>query len=159
SSWLSASLNGSALSCASAGPARESAAAIVLPRKARRRTGIPVPPRLLSGFGGDKLPVGIARGHVARKRPHVGHVGDLVRVPHDLVAGLVASHRDQLRDEADGDLRRAPAQFGAGDVGLVDRDEAGLHRLALALALADRGLEPLVDVAREQVPERAPVTL
>ena len=69
----------------------------------------------------------------------------------------VARDRDQLRHEAHRDLRGLAAQFGADDVGLVDRHEAGLGRLALGLALADRGLEAVIDLARQQILQRAAV--
>ena len=51
------------------------------------------------------------------------------------------------------------AHFGGGDVGRVDRDEPRLDRLAALLALADRAVEAVIDVARQQVLERAPVAL
>src|SRR5262249_13521454 len=71
--------------------------------------------------------------------------------------GLVAGHRNELRDEAHRDLRGAAAQLGAGDVGLVDSDETGLDGLALGLALPDGRFESLVDLAREQIFERTAI--
>ena len=52
-----------------------------------------------------------------------------------------------------------PAQLRAGDLGLVDRDELGLGGLALLLALADRGLEAVVDFARQQILQGLAVAL
>src|SRR5262249_60662318 len=98
--------------------------------------------------GGDELPVGIARGEVTREGPDVGHIGGPLRIALDHVARLVAGYRNKLRDETHRDLGGAAAQLGAGDVGLLDRDEPTLDGLALGLALADRGLETVVDLAR-----------
>src|SRR6185369_15570302 len=42
--------------------------------------------RSLPAFGGEKLPVRIARREVARERPHVGDVGDLVGIAVDHIA-------------------------------------------------------------------------
>ena len=47
----------------------------------------------LPGFGRDELPVGVARGHVAREGPHVGDVGDLVGIAVDDVAGSCRASR------------------------------------------------------------------
>ena len=80
-------------------------------------------------------------------------------LPSITLPSLVAGHRDELRDEAHRDLRGLAAQLGAGDVGLSIDDEARLDRLALALALADRGLEAVIDLARQQILERAAVAL
>src|SRR4029077_12709415 len=119
----------------------------------------PVPSRLLPGFGGDELPIGIARRQIARERPHVGDVGYLFRVAFDHAARLVTRDRDQLRYETNRDLRRLRAQLGTGNIGLVDGHEPGFDALAFALALPDRGLETLVYVARQQILERTPVPL
>ena len=73
---------------------------------------------------------GIARADVAREGPDVGDVGHLVGVAVDHRAVLGARHRDQLRPEAHRDLRGLAALLGGDEVGAVDRDEAGLDRLA-----------------------------
>ena len=74
----------------------------------------------MSGFRRDHFPVGIARGDVARERPDIGDVGDLFGVAVDHGAVAVARRGNQLRDEADGDLRRAFALLGRRD-GLFPR--------------------------------------
>src|ERR1044072_7977615 len=104
----------------------------------------------LPGFGGDQLPVGIARRKVAREGPHIGHVRDLVRTAVDDVAVLVARHRDELRDEAHGDLRGAGLDLGAGDVRLVDRNEPRLGFFAARFAVLDGLLEAVGDLLREE---------
>ena len=109
------------------------------------------------GFGGDQFPVRIARRHVAGEGPHVGDVGDLLGIAVDDVAVLVARHRHQLGLEAHGHLDIAAAHFGGGDLGIVDRHETALHRLAALLALGDGGLEAVIDLARQQILQRAAI--
>ena len=59
-------------------------------------------------LGGDKLPIGVARGKVARKCPHIGDIGDLFRIALDHILSLLARDGDDLGHEADRDLRCAP---------------------------------------------------
>src|SRR6185503_20340209 len=101
------------------------------------RTSPPLRMPLMPRFGRDQFPVRIARGDVARESPYVGDVGDALGAAVDDVAVLVARRADELGVEAHGHLRGARAQFGRGDLGRVDRDEARFHRLAALLALAD----------------------
>src|SRR5262245_42285288 len=114
---------------------------------------------LVSGFGRDELPVGIPRSHVARERPNVRDVSDFFRAAVNHVSVAVAGHGDELRHEADGYLSGTGAQLGADDIGLVDRNEPRFGLLALGFAISDRRLEAVIDLAREQVLESAPITL
>src|SRR5262245_60322911 len=114
---------------------------------------------LVTGFGRDELPVGIPRSHVARERPNVRDVSDFFRAAVNHVSVAVAGHRDELRHEADGHLCGTGAQLGPNDVGFVDGHEPGLSLLALGLAIPDRSLEAVIDLAREQVLEGAPIAL
>ena len=49
------------------------------------------------------------------------------------------------------------AHLGADDLGGLERDETALDGLALGFALADRGVEAVIDFAREQIFQRAAV--
>ena len=51
------------------------------------------------------------------------------------------------------------AQLGGGDGRTVDRNESRLGGFAAALALGDRGVEPVKDFAREQVAQLAAIAL
>src|SRR5262245_20659935 len=82
--------------------------------------------RSLLGFGGDQLPVRIARGDVERERPYVGDLGHLVRIALDDGTVAVPRHRHELRHEADGHLRGASTHLRPDDLGGIDRHEAGL---------------------------------
>src|SRR5687768_18016324 len=44
------------------------------------------------GFGGDQLPVRIARGKIARESPDIGHVADLVGIADRKSTRLNSSH-------------------------------------------------------------------
>src|SRR5665647_2467718 len=114
--------------------------------------------RSLPGFGSDQFPVRIARRHVAREGPHVGDVGDLLGIAVDDVAGFVARRRHQLGLEADRHLNGAAARFGGGDLGIVDRHETAFHGVAAFFALGDRGLEAVIDFARQQIFQGAAIT-
>src|ERR1700719_2892674 len=59
----------------------------------------------------------------------------------------------------DRDLRGAVAQFGVRDVGLVDGYKPALGGFAFGFPFADGRLEAIIDVAGEQVLERAPIAL
>ncbi len=48
-------------------------------------------------------------------------------------------------------LRRAVAGFRADDLGLVDRDKPRFGLLLVLLAILDRGIEALIDLARQQI--------
>jgi hypothetical protein len=114
---------------------------------------------LMLGFGRNQFPVRVARRHIAREGPHVGDIGDAIGAAVDDVAVAIAGGGDELGLEAHSKLGRARLQLGGDDVGGVDRDETRLDRLAALFALADRGVEAIIDVAREQVLERAAVAL
>src|SRR5262245_63636304 len=107
--------NASAVAAAEAGaaprPPPSSTAAIMRGMK-RRSATIALWPWSVAGFGGDQLPVGIARRHVAGECPHVGDLGHLFRGSIDHGTGAVARDRDQLRDEPHRDLCGLPAQLG-----------------------------------------------
>ena len=79
--------------------------------------------------------------------------------PSTTSPALVARRRDELRDEAHGDLRRAGADGRVGDLGLVDADEAELDALALLLAIGDRAGEAVEHLAAEQRLQRLAVAL
>src|SRR5579862_562969 len=111
----------------------------------------------LSGFGGDEFPVRITRRGIARERPDIGNVAHLVGISVNHLAGFVARHRNDLRNEAHRDLRRALALLGRGDLRLVDGDETAFHQLTALLAFVDRGLEAVIDLARQQVFQGAAV--
>ena len=74
-------------------------------------------------------------------------------------AGLVAGDRDHLRDEAHRELRAAIPHFRAHELGLVDRDEAGFGLLLVLLAIADHGLEAVIDFRRQQILQRTPIAI
>src|SRR5207237_9424405 len=111
----------------------------------------PLVPLSLPGFGRDQLPVGIARGDVAREGPHVGDLGDAVGRALDDGARAVARDRNELRHETHRHLRGAAAQLGGDDLRLVDRHEARLDGLAALLALANGALEALITLARQNL--------
>src|ERR1700727_2582325 len=94
--------------------------------------------RLMDASGANQLPVRIARTRVASGCPDIGDIGDVVRVTVNNCAGLVSGDRNHLRDKANGELCVAVARFGADDLGLVDRNKAGLGLLCLPLPVLDR---------------------
>src|SRR3954468_15243269 len=98
--------------------------------EAARRMG---PRGLMDASGSNQLPVRIARGDVPGKRPDIGDVRDLVRASIHNGAGLVAGRRDHLRDKTHRQLCAAVADFGADQLGLVDRDEPGFRLLLMLL--------------------------
>src|SRR5438067_13601561 len=97
----------------------------------------------LPGFGCDQLPIGIARGEVARKSPYIRHIGDFVGTAVDHVAVAITRDRHELRHEAHRDLGALALHFGTDDVGLVDRYEPRLGLLAARLAFLDGGPEAI----------------
>src|SRR5262249_59362436 len=105
--------------------------------------------RLLPGFRGKQFPVRVARTYVARERPNVGNVSYTLGVAVNNVAILVACHRDKLGLEAHGYLRVAPAQFGRGDVGIVDKHIAALNSFATHFTLAQGAFKTSVYFAYE----------
>ena len=52
-----------------------------------------------------------------------------------------------------------PRSFGGGDGRTVDRDEARLRGFAAALAFGDRGVEAVIDFARQQAAQLAAIAL
>src|SRR4029079_11965274 len=72
----------------------------------------------------------------------------------DHIAAAVAADRYELRDETYRDLRGRAAHFRAGEIGAVDRNKARLRRLALGLAFADRIVETVVHLFRQEIPQR-----
>ena len=80
-------------------------AAALITRRARVSTRIARGPGQgsLSGFGRHKLPVGIARGQIARKGPHVGDLGNFVGAALHNITPVVARHGNQLRHKAHGE--------------------------------------------------------
>src|ERR1700733_5727358 len=109
------------------------------------------PRRLVGATRANQLPVRIARGRVAGKCPDIRDIGDLVGIAVDNGAGLVAGDRDHLRNKANGELRAALARLCSDNLGLVDRNEACLDLAFLALALLDRRIKAVIDLARQQV--------
>ena len=109
----------------------------------------------LPGFGRDQLPVRIARGH-SRAKVHTS----VTSVTLSGEPSITLPARSRVT-EISCDTKRTvtcavlTAHLGADDVGLVDRDESRLDLLALGLAFADRRLEAVIDVAREQILQRA----
>src|SRR5439155_26269035 len=53
--------------------------------------------------------------------------------------------------EADRDLRGLAALFGSDQIGVVDRYESRFDGLAALIALLDRGFEPVIDLAAQQI--------
>src|SRR5215813_9526149 len=102
------------------------------------------PCKLLSGFGCDDFPIGIARRNFACEGPDVGHVGYLLGVPVDDIARAPTRDGNELGYETDRELRGAGAQLGGRDGRSVDRDEPRFSGLAPALAFADCGVEPVI---------------
>src|SRR6478752_9206253 len=111
----------------------------------------------LPGFSGDKLPVRIARGEVASKCPDVRNVGHALGVAINDIAILVARYSDELGLEPHGHLRVTPAQFGRGNIRVVDGHEPALHRFTALLAFTDGTLKAVINFACEQILQRATV--
>src|SRR6185312_17121616 len=86
----------------------------------------PPPVKSVFLFGGDKLPVRIARAGVAGEGPDVLDLGHGFRIAVDHRTGLVSGRRNKLADDAQRDMGLAALHLGRNDIGLVDADEGGL---------------------------------
>src|SRR5690606_2668595 len=120
--WLSGMASGARRSLAAVVAAGVVSASAASPAAAHRRAA----GRSLHAFRPHQLPVRIARGGIPGECPDIGDISDLVGAALDHGAGLVAGRRDHLRDEADGKVGDPIALLGAGELRLVDGDEAGL---------------------------------
>src|SRR5262245_11240510 len=108
------------------------------------------PAPLVGSLRGNQLPVGIARGDLARERPDVRHLLDALGIARNHRAAPVAGGRDQLAHELYGDLSGAVLQLGLDNVGPFDPDKALVDLLAAALAVGDGAGKPVVDLAAQQ---------
>src|SRR5262245_56402752 len=116
-------------------------------------------PRLVGSLRGNQLPVGIARGDLARERPDVRHFLDALGVARDHHAAPIARGGDQLAQELDGNVSRAVLPLRLDDIRRLDADEALVDLLAAPLAIGDGAGEAFVDVAAQQALERLAIAL
>src|SRR5262249_47073165 len=70
-----------------------------------------------AAFGGDQVPVWIARRDLSGKSPDVGDIADRVRAPVDHIAVAIACRRYQLRNKAERELRHFATQVRVRDLG------------------------------------------
>src|SRR5690606_26287457 len=110
-------------------------------------------------FGGHQFPVGIARACIAREGPDILDLCHGFRVAVDNAAGAVARSRDQLAHDPQRYVGLAALHLRADNGGLVDPDERGLDLLRPSLPFIDGGDKTFVDVARQEVLERAPIAV
>src|SRR5262245_38551819 len=115
--------------------------------------------RLLPGLRGKQFPIRIARTYVACECPNIGDVSHAFGVAVNDVAILVACHRYELGLETDSDLRVAPAYFGAGDIGIVDRHKTAFNSFAAFLTFADCAFKTIVYFAAKQILQSAAIAL
>src|SRR5215831_11630231 len=103
--------------------------------------------RSRTGFGGDQIPVWIARRNLSSESPNIGDAGNRVCTAIDHIAVTIASHRHQLGDKAQRKLRHFATQLCIRDFSRIDRYKTGLDSLAPRFALANHGFEPVIDFA------------
>ncbi|CAH1658235.1 hypothetical protein CHELA40_11540 [Chelatococcus asaccharovorans] len=121
--------------------------------------GRTVPGPLLSRFGRDQLPVGIAATYRARKGPDIGDGDNRLGAAVDDDAGGVTGRGDELRGEAHGRLGQFALEVHSEKFGTVDRDKGGLNLFAALLAFTDLAVEAFEHVLRQEALEALSIAL
>src|SRR6185295_15817311 len=109
--------------------------------------------RLICGLRCDQLPVRVTRGHLAGKRPDIGHLFDPLGITANHLSNPVAGGGNQLAHEFHRQLRDPALELGFDNIGRLDADKTLVDLLAARLAFGDGTDKTIVHVTAEQIPQ------
>ena len=109
--------------------------------------------------GGHQKPIRIARARVARERPNIRYVGDRLRIALDDLAAGIARNVDLLANKLHGHERSPPIHARLDDLRRANADERRLQRMFGLLARANGSGEIVINLVRQQRPQRCRITL